>query len=976
MAGQADGSIIVDTELDSEGFRAGSKELQTAVKSLNKQVGSLGPTFNKALRGNEKAMESFDLKASALEDTIAEVEAKMESLGNQRGPTKEYTALQKKLEQADLAVDRLYQRMEKMSATGVKENSKAWKSLQYDIQQAQARAASYDERIRAMEADGTAYTTGADTSAYQQISATLESVRSRLVQMRTEAARATEMTPLQRMLLAIRNAASGTGAAARNLMGGLKALASSGFGRLVRACGSAVSRLNVFDRKSGSCTKAVEKLTKKVGSLWMMFRARVLRTLIMGAFNSLKDGVNNLAQYSSEANKNMSALKSGLTQLKNSFATAFSPILSVATPALLTLINYLSQALTYVGMLVAALSGAKTFTKATAVQEDYAKSLEGTGKAAQKAKRQLASFDDLNILSDNSSGGAGGAAAIEDMFETVPITTSITDFVSELKAAIAAKDFDFLGEMLGSKINAGVQKIRDFIHWDNVGGPLTEGITAFTTTLNSLVDTVDWWLLGDTLAQGFNTAVNALFVLLTTTDWGGLGRSLADGLNGAVAGIDWALLAQTVSAYVIGLLSAIIGFIEQTDWQQIGHSVVTFVTNIDWSGLATALFRGIGAAIGGIGAFLWGVISDGIAAAKEFFAANIEEMGGDIVGGILLGIGKALVGIGTWIVDHIFKPFIEGFKNAFGIHSPSTVMAEQGGFIIQGLLNGIKSAWTAVPQFIRSALDDVEAKLRDCWARVKSYTGQAWDNIKSTLTTKLSSVQNTLNNTFSNLKTRAVTWGKDICSNLANGIKNGLSTVGNAVKGVAEKIKSLIGFSEPEDGPLSNFHTYMPDMLDLMAEGIKANEYKAVNAVAGVASAISDEVQGGDYSIGGIGVGSVAGLSRQLTSVAAMMDAANAVANSAAYRAPAVAVGSVAPYEVTARVEGSDSGSTEALVASNDALGVVFAQVIAEAVRAIVAAIEANGGGAGAFDTESMTTAIIREINRRTRVSGQSPLLG
>lgn len=971
MAGQADGSIIVDTELDSEGFRAGSKELQTAVKSLNKQVGSLGPTFNKALRGNEKAMESFDLKASALEDTIAEVEAKMESLGNQRGPTKEYTALQKEWEAADLAAERLHARLKKMQATGVKENSKAWRTLQYDIEQAGEKATRAYDRMQEMEANGTAYTTGVDTSVYQQLAASLEVAKNKLFQMRTSF----DLTPLQRMLLVVKNAAVSLGTAVRSLPGKLKNLAVAGFGLLAKKTLQAINPLRLFNRQSGSCTKAITKLTKKVGSLWMMFRARVLRTLIMGAFNSLKDGVNNLAQYSSEANKNMSALKSGLTQLKNSFATAFSPILSVATPALLTLINYLSQALTYIGMLVAALSGAKTFTKATAVQEDYAKSLEGTGKAAQKVKRQLASFDDLNILSDNSSGGAGGAAAIEDMFETVPITTSITDFVSELKAAISAKDFDFLGEMLGSKINAGVQKIRDFIHWDNVGGPLTEGITAFTTTLNSLVDTVDWWLLGDTLAQGFNTAINSIYTVLSTTDWAGIGDALAAFLNGALTNIDWAALAQTMSAFATSVLAGIQAFLEKIDWQQIGNAIITFFVNIDWGGIVTGLLGVAGALLGGLISGLLGLLGDVATSLREWAQSCADEIGGNLIEGVLYGILKGIAGIGTWIVDHIFKPFIEGFKNAFGIHSPSTVMAEQGGFIIQGLLNGIKSAWTAVPQFIRSALDDVEAKLRDCWARVKSYTGQAWDNIKSTLTTKLSSVQNTLNNTFSNLKTRAVTWGKDICSNLANGIKNGLSTVGNAVKGVAEKIKSLIGFSEPEDGPLSNFHTYMPDMLDLMAEGIKANEYKAVNAVAGVAAAISDEVQGGDYSIGGIGVGSVAGLSRQLTSVAAMMDAANAVANSAAYRAPAVAVGSVAPYEVTARVEGSDSGSTEALVASNDALGVVFAQVIAEAVRAIVAAIEDNGGGEGAYDTREITTAVVNEINRRSRVAGRTPLL-
>ena len=52
----ADGSIIVDTELDTEGFRAGSKDLQSAVKSLNAHVDRLGPSLNKAVSGSTAAM--------------------------------------------------------------------------------------------------------------------------------------------------------------------------------------------------------------------------------------------------------------------------------------------------------------------------------------------------------------------------------------------------------------------------------------------------------------------------------------------------------------------------------------------------------------------------------------------------------------------------------------------------------------------------------------------------------------------------------------------------------------------------------------------------------------------------------------------------------------------------------------------------------------------------------------------------------
>ena len=66
--------------------------------------------------------------------------------------------------------------------------------------------------------------------------------------------------------------------------------------------------------------------------------------------------------------------------------------------------------------------------------------------------------------------------------------------------------------------------------------------------------------------------------------------------------------------------------------------------------------------------------------------------------------------------------------------------------------------------------------------------------------------------------------------------------VGKAVKGVADKIKSFLGFSEPEDGPLSDFHTYMPDMIDLMAQGIQAGKEKVKDAIGELAQGMSVSV--------------------------------------------------------------------------------------------------------------------------------------
>ena len=110
MAEHADGSIIVDTEIDPQGFKAGSSELQRAIKSLNKKMEALGPTFQKALSGNASALASFDSKAAALQDTISQLEAKLKSLGDTRVPTEDYQWLTDEIKKAENELNKLVEK--------------------------------------------------------------------------------------------------------------------------------------------------------------------------------------------------------------------------------------------------------------------------------------------------------------------------------------------------------------------------------------------------------------------------------------------------------------------------------------------------------------------------------------------------------------------------------------------------------------------------------------------------------------------------------------------------------------------------------------------------------------------------------------------------------------------------------------------------------------------------------------------------
>lgn len=88
---------------------------------------------------------------------------------------------------------------------------------------------------------------------------------------------------------------------------------------------------------------------------------------------------------------------------------------------------------------------------------------------------------------------------------------------------------------------------------------------------------------------------------------------------------------------------------------------------------------------------------------------------------------------------------------------------------------------------------------------------------------------------FSDLPERALTWGKDLIDSFVEGIKSKIRAVTDAVSDVAGEVADFLGFSEPERGPLSDFHTFAPDMLDLYSRGIRDNAYKVTDAVDSLA---------------------------------------------------------------------------------------------------------------------------------------------
>ena len=363
----------------------------------------------------------------------------------------------------------------------------------------------------------------------------------------------------------------------------------------VKNLGSAILKMAGFGGKMDKASNSMAKALKMLMRYGLGIRSTYV--LINKFRSAIVAGFSNLAQYSESTNASISSVMSSLTRLKNALATAFAPILIVVAPVLSSFIDMCSNAATQVGMFFAALSGQTTFTRAKAVQQDYAESLNKTSsstnsaaKAAEKqakalkkaqkaAQGSIASFDELNVIqhdtadSTDTTDTAAKGLTPKDMFEEVPIKSKIKSFADRIKNLIKKQDWKGIGKLLGSEINKGLQKVNKAIRWDNVGKKIEKGVDAITGIFNSMVDEIDWTYLGNTVGEGLNTVVRTMNLLMEKTDFKNLGKSIAEAINGLMDTTSWEEVGRFFGNRVMVLWDTLNGAVHELNWASIGISI-------------------------------------------------------------------------------------------------------------------------------------------------------------------------------------------------------------------------------------------------------------------------------------------------------------------------------------------------------------------------------------------------------------------
>ena len=215
---------------------------------------------------------------------------------------------------------------------------------------------------------------------------------------------------------------------------------------------------------------------------------------------------------------------------------------------------------------------------------------------------------------------------------------------------------------------------------------------------------------------------------------------------------------------------------------------------------------------------------------------DIGESIGRIAVGVVAVIAavkgiSAIFGVITTVIS-VVKAVISVIKLAFVVVKSIITVIK----VVGAVISVLASAFGPVILAIAAAIA-IGVLLWKNWDKIREAAGNLLEGIKATIGNVRDAIVTGIQaaiDWITSLPAEALKWGSDIIDGIVSGIQSAVGRVGEAVKGVADKIKSFLGFSEPEDGPLSDFHTYMPDMIDLMASGITSGKKKVKDALEGM----------------------------------------------------------------------------------------------------------------------------------------------
>lgn len=666
---KADGTVYVDTAIDVDGFKSGSRDLETAAKNMASKVDGMGKKVEIAVQKSINAFVKQNQAVSQQQEKVKDLQQQLQELEGQKTETDAYKAVNAEIKKLDESINAADAKKRKFLETGGSETSKTFQNIEYDTQQMTEKMDSLLDKKKKLESSDAAYAP-VDTSA-------LES-----------------------------KFASETGKLAN-----MNSRLSTSYDELKLKVDTYNQKLHETDNS----TKKAAKSTNTFGNR--------LKSIISGAlvFNVISSGLRKMTSYFGTALKSNSEFSASLARLKGALLTAFQPIYEVVLPALITLMRILTAIIQVIGRFFAAITGKSynQMAKNAEALNNQANAIGGVGDAAEEAEKQLMGFDEINKLSepDVSSGGGGGGggvggADLTPIFDDTEITKSmerILYLIGAIGAAlltwkIARAFTDSLNLAAGLSMAVGgailyalnwADAFSNGIDWGNLAGMLG-GMLAIAVGLGLAFGTVGAAI--GLLVSGIGLVVLAIREWITT---GELSNEACLALVAGILAIGGAIALFTGSWIPI-LIAAIVGFVVAavTKGQEIKDALNKFsdwLKNIfcrDWTevfgvilGTKLNLFVGI---VGGILSGLKGMLFGLIDFLQGIFTGNWKQAWNGILN-IVFGIANGVIGV----INGMISTVVNGINALFRLLS----------FNIN--LPGGKSIGLSLPQFTAPQLTPI-----------------------------------------------------------------------------------------------------------------------------------------------------------------------------------------------------------------------------------------------------------------------------
>ena len=364
------------------------------------------------------------------------------------------------------------------------------------------------------------------------------------------------------------------------------------------------------------------------------------------------------------------------------------------------------------------------------------------------------------------------------------------------------------------------------------------------------------------------------------------------GVAAAIAGIiaivkNWGAITewfgnlwQAVASKLMGLWDGVVAFFTETIPAAFQKFIGFFSSIPDW-------WSGLWSRVSSFFSDTWNtILQNPIVRLVVDTVTSLWENAKNTLQGIWSGICQIAAGAWELLKNTILAPVLLLIDLVTGNFSQ---LASDAANIWNNIKNAAAQIWSGIRQVATSAASGLRQGVQtvlsalsqfasQCWSAMKQTASSVWQGIKTTVVnlasslreaaisafrsmvcgigSALSGLYSVVSNGFSAairfitcLPGQAFRWGQDFIQGLINGISSMIQGVINTVSGLAERIRSFLHFSAPDEGPLADYESWMPDFMEGLAKGIEKNRGLVEKAVRDVASdmVISPKVNGTEY---------------------------------------------------------------------------------------------------------------------------------